>query len=88
MRVEFRRSFIRDLRRIRDEDLKQRVKATIERVERAQTLQEVENLRKLRGGEHYYRLRIGDYRVGLRLEEDVIIFIRFLHRRDIYRYFP
>ncbi|MBP1468695.1 type II toxin-antitoxin system RelE/ParE family toxin [Candidatus Chloroploca sp. M-50] len=36
----------------------------------------------------YYRIRIGDYRLGLFVEDDTITVVRFLHRRDIYRYFP
>lgn len=34
------------------------------------------------------RLRIGDYRLGMIVEGEVVEIVRFLHRRDIYRYFP
>ena len=88
MKVEFKRSFVKDLERVTDKGLKERVKETIERAERAQTVQEIENVRKLRGGERYYRIRIGDYRLGLVLEADTVVFVRFLHRKDVYRHFP
>jgi len=88
LKVEFKKSFVKDLEQVRDKSLKERVRQAIERVEKAQTLQEVENVRKLRGGERYYRIRIGDYRLGLVLERDTVIFVRFLHRKDVYRYFP
>ena len=88
MKVEFKRSFVKDLERVRDKGLKERVRQAIERVEEAQTLQEIGNVRKLRDGEQYYRIRIGDYRLGLVLEGDRVIFVRFLHRKDVYRYFP
>ena len=88
MKVEFKRSFVEDLERVRDKGLKERVRQAIERVEGAQTFQEIENVRKLRGGERYYRIRIGDYRLGLVLEGDRVVFVRFLHRKDVYRYFP
>ena len=55
MRVEFKASFVRDLRRVRDKAIKERLRETIERVEEAQTLQEVGNVKKLRGGDQYYR---------------------------------
>jgi mRNA interferase RelE/StbE len=64
------------------------VRETIEEVERAETLRAVPNLKKLRGAEGYYRVRIGDYRLGLVLEGDTVVFVRFLHRKDLYRYFP
>jgi mRNA interferase RelE/StbE len=31
---------------------------------------------------------LGDYRIGIEVLEDEVIFVRMLHRRDIYRYFP
>ena len=46
------------------------------------------NLRKLRGSDRYYRIRVGEYRVGLSVEGDTVTFVRFLHRKDVYRYFP
>jgi mRNA interferase RelE/StbE len=88
LNVEFKSSFARDLTRIKDGSLKRRVKEMIELVERVDTLQEIGGIRKLRGGDQYYRIRIGDYRLGLLLDEDTVIFVRFLHRKDIYRYFP
>ena len=73
---------------MRDKGLRERVRQTIERVEEAQTLQEIGNVKRLRGGERYYRIRVGDYRLGLMLEGDTVIFVRLLHRKDVYRYFP
>ena len=70
------------------QELLKRVRETIELVERVQSLQEVKGIRKLRGGERCYRIRIGEYRIGIVLEEYTITFVRLLHRRDIYRYFP
>ena len=40
------------------------------------------------GNENYYRFRVGDYRIGIVIEEDTVVFVRCLHRREIYRYFP
>jgi mRNA interferase RelE/StbE len=88
MRVEFRRSFTRDLGGIRDRQLLNRARETIQEVERAGSLSEVREVRKLRGEERYYRIRVGDYRLGIVVEADIVIFVRFLHRREIYRYFP
>ncbi len=88
MKVEFKQSFARDLRRIKDKGLLNRVKETIEELEQAQSLSEVQEVRKLRGEDHYYRIRIGDYRLGIIVEGEVVTLVKFLHRRDIYRYFP
>ncbi len=46
------------------------------------------HLRKMSGGEKYFRIRVSDYRIGIVVEGDEIEFVRCLHRRDIYRFFP
>ena len=76
------------MKKIRDPSLLRRVRTTIERIEAAETLNEVPNLRTISGAGGLYRVRVGDYRIGLAVEEDVVEFVRCLHRRDIYRYFP
>lgn len=88
MKTDFKKSFTKDLKKIREQDLKKRVTTAIKRAEEAKSLREVENIRKLRGNNRYYRIKIGDYRIGLKLKDNLLIFIRFLHRRDIYKYFP
>lgn len=85
MEVEFKNSFYRDLKGIKNQALKQRIKKAIEEVEQASTLQDVANLGKIKGKKSsYYRIRIEDYRIGLRLRDKTVIFLRFLHRKDIY----
>lgn len=32
--------------------------------------------------------KLGDYRIGVALENDAVVFVRFLNRIDIYKYFP
>ena len=88
MKTDFRKSFTRDLKRLKDGTLNKRVAEVIEQIEQAEELLDVTSLKKLKGGGEYYRIRIGNYRVGLKLENNTIVFVRFLHRKDIYRYFP
>ena len=88
MKVEFKESFAKDLKGVKDKDLLKRVKELIEAVEKVDALAGMSNLKKLKGGDNYFRLRVGDYRVGISLENDTVIFVRFLNRKDIYKYFP
>ena len=88
LKVEFKSSFVKDLKKIQDPGLKARLKQTIESVEQAGDLPSLDDIKKLKGGDRYYRIRIGDYRIGLILENETVVFVRFLHRKDIYRYFP
>jgi mRNA interferase RelE/StbE len=88
VKVDFRDSFAKDLKGVKEKGLLGRVREVIEAVERADSLTELPNLKKLRGGGSYFRLRVGDYRVGVALEKDTVVFVRFLNRKDIYKHFP
>lgn len=86
--MTFRDSFAKDLRSVKVKALLERVQEIIETVEKAESLAELPSLKKLKGGGNYFRLRIGDYRIGLALEDDTVIFVRLLNRKDIYKQFP
>ncbi len=88
MNLQFKASFTKDLRKIKDKELLRRIKESLELVEQAQNLQEIQHLKKLRGGGSHYRLRVGEYRIGLIVEKDIATFVRCLSRKDIYKYFP
>jgi mRNA interferase RelE/StbE len=88
MKVVFQKSFGKDLRKIKDGLLLARVKSAVESVEIAESLAQIRNIKKLKAEGEYYRIRVGDYRIGLELEEDSLIFVRCLHRKEIYRFFP
>ena len=88
MRREVKASFIRDLRRVREANIRRRVRRTIEALETASTIAEFTGATKIRAEGRFYRIRVGDYRIGVAVESDAVILVRFLHRRDIYRFFP
>lgn len=88
MNVQFRASFAKDLRKIKDKTMLKRIRETIEQTEQAQLLQDIPNLKKLKGGGNYYRIRVGEYRIGIVIEDNILTFVRCLSRKEIYRYFP
>ena len=88
MKVVFRRSFVRDLRAISDQKLRDHVERAVVQVEQAATLRDLPNVIAMQGHTAAFRIRIGTYRIGLFRDGDRIEFVRFLHRREMYRYFP
>ena len=88
MKADFRDSFAKDLKGFKEKGLLGRVREIIEAVEKANSLAELPNLKKLKGGGNYFRVRVGDYRIGVALVNDTVVFVRFLNRKDIYKYFP
>jgi mRNA interferase RelE/StbE len=60
MKTTFRKSFTRDLKKVKDLDILNRVRQVIEEVEAAPDLQVIGNLKKMAGTSNCYRIRIGD----------------------------
>ncbi|MBI3344184.1 MAG: type II toxin-antitoxin system RelE/ParE family toxin [Gammaproteobacteria bacterium] len=73
---------------MKDKELLQQVRTIIEQIELADSLHGVKHLRPLEGTSRYYRIRVRDYRVGIIMEQGTVTFVRCLHRKEIYRYFP
>ena len=88
MNIKYESRFAKDLRNIRDTKLLAKIKELIVECKAAESLTELKSLKKLQGYDTFYRIRIGDYRIGLEIINDEIIFTRFLHRKDVYKYFP
>jgi len=88
MEIKIDKTFQKDTRKIKDKSVLRKVANTIANVKRAKKLEEVKNLKKIQGTSSMYRIRIGDYRLGIIVKESSVEFIRCLHRKDIYKYFP
>ncbi len=88
MRLDIKPSYNRDLRRIRNRDVRQRLRRKIEEIESASNIAGVTNVLKMAGYDNHYRIRVGKYRLGLALEDNVVVLVRFRPRRDFYRHFP
>lgn len=88
MQVEFRKTFKQDLKNLKDGKVLKRIQKVVEEVELANALSEIRNIKLLQGHEDFYRIRVGDYRIGLSVEGETIAFVRVLHRKEVYRYFP
>lgn len=89
MKIRIEKSFDKDVSKINDKNILQKLRAFISTVDKANDITGVAHVKKLQGYDSFYRIKIGNYRLGLELTPDnVIIFIRFLHRKDVYRYFP
>ncbi len=88
MNLEIKKSFEKDIARISDKKLLSSIMGIIDLIETSGSLRDIKNLKKIEGHDKHYRIRIGDYRIGLYVEDKTVFLVRFLHRRDVYRYFP
>jgi mRNA interferase RelE/StbE len=88
MKTSFRKSFTRDLKRIKNKSVLLGVQQVIQGVEAASKLDDIKQLKKMVGTVNFYRIRLGEYRLGIVAEKGAVEFVRCLHRRDLYRFFP
>jgi mRNA interferase RelE/StbE len=88
MKIEYSDRFSKDIDKITEKSLMRSIDETITKIKLAKGIHELSNIKKMKGHESAYRIRIGDYRIGIFVKEDTVIFVRVLHRKDIYRVFP
>jgi mRNA interferase RelE/StbE len=88
MKVDFKKSFLKEVKKLRNKSLKDDITSSIVQVESAENITQIKNLKKLSGYDIYYRIRVGDYRIGIKVEKEVVYFVVVEHRKDIYRGFP
>ncbi len=88
MTIDYKTSFHRDIKKLKDKKQATRLKEIISEIKAAKSLSEVKNIDKIEGFPNHYRIKTGDYRVGLILSGDTVTLVRFLSRKEIYRYFP
>jgi len=88
MEIQYEASFEKDLLKIQDRKIKNKIADVIHEVKLATNQKQIKNIKKLQNRKTYYRTKIKDYRIGVEIIKNTIIFTRFLHRKDIYKYFP
>jgi len=88
MIVEATKSFEKDALKISDRKIANLLSKAIEKLEACESLSKIPHIKKMAVKGNYYRLRIAGYRLGFRLDDKTITLLRFMNRKDIYKYFP
>ena len=90
MEVFFKKTFIKDFKNLPQNIQEKAREICLFVLPKIANFNELKNIfvKKITGFSGYYRIKIGDYRIGLKKENNKIIFMRVLHRKDIYRFFP
>ncbi len=73
MKIDFRKSFSRDIKKIKIKNVLNQIKEVIAAVENTSNLVDLKNIKQLTSDGKYFRMRIGDYRLGIKLEKDVVV---------------
>lgn len=88
MKFEFEKAFVKDFRKLKSKELATAIVEAIKQVSDASNSSEITNLKKLSGYKSAFRIRIGDYRIGVVIENNIVTFVAFANRKEIYKRFP
>jgi len=88
MNFEFEKAFVKDFRKLKNKELASSILEVIKQISEADSPNEIVNLKKLSGYKSAFRIRIGDYRIGIVIEKNIVTFVAFAHRKEIYHRFP
>ena len=88
MEVIYSKRFEKDLKKIKDKNIRLKLKSLIIKLKSAETLYEIEGVKKIKSTSTAYRVKIDNYRLGIYLSGGAAGISRFLKRNDIYKVFP
>ena len=88
MEVRYNKKFLRELANLPEPTREKAENFVFHQIKSWSTLKEIPKIKKLSGYKYYYSIRLGQYRAGVRIENNILIFERIMHRKDIYKYFP
>jgi mRNA interferase RelE/StbE len=86
--IVINKRFLKDLADIPVRDIRRIEKFVFGDIKKFNSPYLIPNFSKLTGYDNYYKIRFGDYRAGIRIKDNVLVFERILHRRDIYKFYP
>jgi len=91
MNISYRKLFLKDLSDYKSDVIYQKVyKMVFEDIPKIEKFNEIfdsYDVIPLKGATNRYRIKINEFRVGFEFNNDNLEFMRFLHRREFYRYF-
>jgi len=88
MNVIYSSNLKKDIQKIKNKKLSEQLKTIIIELKNADSIKQIKNMKVIKDHKGYYRIKIGNYRLGLRIDNNDLVLLRFLPRKDIYKYFP
>jgi mRNA interferase RelE/StbE len=88
MIVEFRSSFLKDIKKIRLGSTKTLIENVIEVCEKANSISEIKHCESLKSKGKFYKIKYGHYRFGVYIDGGIVEFLKFGERQNFYSDFP
>ena len=88
MKVEFRNSFLKDIKKIKSKYTTNFIQSVIENCEKAKTIAEIKDCEPLQSRGKYFKIKHGQYRFGILIDKGMVEFLKFGTRQNFYNDFP
>ena len=88
MKVEFRSSFVRDIKKLKSKAISDLVKEVIENCENAQAISDIKHCEPLQSRGKFFKIKHGQYRFGINIDKGTVGFLKFGTRQNFYNDFP
>ena len=76
MKVEYTSLFSKDLDKIENNDVLEKIEKVIEQVKISQKPMDITHIKKMKNAKNAFRIRIGNYRIGIYINGETVIFTR------------
>lgn len=88
MITEYRSSFLKDIKKVKDKKVKDLIESTILKVKSAQCISDIPGCEKLTSRGKFYKIKQPPYRFGIYIDNGIVEFIIFGTRENFYKDFP
>jgi mRNA-degrading endonuclease RelE of RelBE toxin-antitoxin system len=88
MKVLFRNSFLKDIKKLKSVTTVNFVHSAIDNCEKAVTISDIKNCEPLQSRGKFFKLKYGQYRFGIYIDKGTIEFLKFGIRQNFYNDFP
>jgi mRNA interferase RelE/StbE len=88
MEVRYSKKFLKQLASVPSETRVKIEEFVFDELISTSSISSLGKVEKMQGYQGFYKVRFGNYRVGLAIENEVVIVKTVMHRRDIYKFFP
>jgi mRNA interferase RelE/StbE len=88
MKIDYRSSFVKDIKKLKSKDISQLITSVIENCEKANTISDIKHCEPLQSRGKFFKLKYGKYRFGIYIDKGTVEFLKFGTRQNFYDDFP
>lgn len=88
MKVEFRSSFLKDIKKLKSKTTVNLIQVVIDDCENAENIAEIRHCEPLQSRGKFFKIKHGQFRFGVYIDKGIVEFLKFGTRQNFYDDFP